>query len=733
MARKDIEAGRAYVSTYMKDSGLTKGLNAFKQQLGGLQKMVAAFSQGLQSMGASLTAIGTKAVAVGAAMGAAFVFPIKAAGDLMETTSKFEAVFGAAADATKGWADAYANAVGRSKSETMTGIATFGAFFSGLGKGQGEAAELGKEMTALAVDFASFHNLSDAEAMERFISALSGSGEVLSMFGVNIMQAALDLKLVEMGFNKSTQGATEMQKVMARMAIIKESMGRQGALGDAIRTSGSFSNQMKALKGTIQNTAEAIGGALLPVVTPLVTRTAEIVKQFAEWARNNQGLFISVAKLAVVLTAGGAAMVGIGATLAAVGTAISGFATAATLAATAFTSLLSPIGLVTAGVIAGVVAWAKFTSSGQRAVAAVMTALAPLGDFVGKVFGGISDAFKAGDLTLAVNVGMAGVIAAFETGKLTVMRVWLGMYDRLATGWEKVSLILQTGLAFVGSFASTIWLQFLGAFESTMADAENAWAAFEAAGVSVFQTLTKWIRFYLSQYETMFKGISAIVTAASKLDPSKAAGAAEFANEVNKKRTGLDVMEAFRQAEFDAGMVADRIKMKQSFDQYGRDAEREASLADQEQAVSEANQQLADMTKAAKDAFEKSLKNTAGAGGKGGPAMPSAIGAGAGDTVGDLDAIKATDPAALGWAAKASGAAATVGSNLTATPAAIASVATYSASAVNALANGGGSMGSSDQQKMNRHLQKIVDNGGDHVDLLRALVDQANKFDFAMR
>jgi hypothetical protein len=397
------------------------------------------------------------------AITASFAYPIKAAGDLMETTSKFEAVFGDSADSVKAWADDYASAVGRSKSETMTALATFQAFFSGLGMGGDEATELSKKMASLGVDFASFHNLQDPEAMQRFISALSGSGEVLDMFGINIKQAALDQKLLAMGFPSVAKGATEVQKVMARMSIIEESMGRQGAVGDAIKTAGSFSNQLKALKASVQNTAESIGMALLPVVTPMLTKLAEVTKVIANLAQKNAALIPTIAGVIAGIAVAGAGVAAFGAALYAAGTVV-GF-------------LLTPLGAVvgvvvalSAGLAIGVTAWVKYTESGQAALQGLIDFAAPIIDTLKTSLAGIWDALKAGDLALAGKIAMKGFQLAVLQGVSAISSLLGGEGgDTFATLGHKL---------FSGDFA--------GAFQTALKQMTKWAADFSEGLVAIF-------------------------------------------------------------------------------------------------------------------------------------------------------------------------------------------------------------------------------------------------------
>lgn len=482
--RSDIRAGRAFVELYVKNSGLVKGLASAK-------RMFSSFAGGITALGQGMMRVGVLAIQAGAVIGSAFLYPIKAAGDLMETTSKFEAVFGESAAKIKEWGDEYAKQVGRSQSDTMAALSTFQAFFSGLGVGGEEAAEFSKQLTSLSVDFASFHNLSDAEAMQRFISALSGSGEVLSMFGVNIMQAALDQKLLQMGFKKSTSGATELQKVMARMAIIKESMGRQGAVGDAIKTAGSFSNQMKKLSGEIQNTAEAIGGALLPIVTPLVTKLASGASKVAEWAKDNHALIVSIAKVAAGLVAAGAALVAVGAGLVTVGT---------------LASSLMAVGGAVATVVSGLAAMAPLfvaLGAGVVAIASIAGTLYQLGiqvKFTGEMFGWLGEQFTR--LKEASVAWLKPLLSDFQTTWSAITAAIAGgnLEAAAEVAWAGMSLVWQRGVNQVNK----LWTDAKWFFVQTWTEAQSIvsksfvsmWASIQRSAVELISFLkTSWANY----------------------------------------------------------------------------------------------------------------------------------------------------------------------------------------------------------------------------------------------
>jgi hypothetical protein len=262
---------------------MASGITSAKKEFDDLGKKSLDVTRNI----ASGFATATKAVvAIGASIVGATAYFVKAAMDAAEMESRFDALFKSSSDDVRAWSETLADAVNRSGQDIRNTASDFEGFFVGLGYSTEEAAKFSKQLTELSVDFASFNNLADSEASGRFISALSGSGEVLDRFGINIKSAALEQKLFEMGINKTTAQASEQEKAIARLAIITESMGAQGAVGDAVRTSGSLSNQWRGLTAALQDGRREIGAAImdsggLADITGKVT--AKVREAIGEW------------------------------------------------------------------------------------------------------------------------------------------------------------------------------------------------------------------------------------------------------------------------------------------------------------------------------------------------------------------------------------------------------------------------------------------------------------------
>lgn len=392
---RGIRAGKAFVELFADDSHLVRGLRSAQRKL--------------RSFGVSITSMGMRLAGVGATIAGSFIPAITAASRKQETLNKFAAVFGEHYEVANKFAEELAVTIGRSATEVKDSMAAFQGFFTGLGAGGGQALSLSQRMQQLALDFASFHNLSDDEAMQRFISALSGSSEVLDKFGVNIKAAALDEKLQSM-FGVGMSQATEFQKVMARMAIIEEVMGKQGAIGDAEKTAGSFANQLKRLRAGIIEFGEAVGGAVLPVLTKIISVFNGVLPSVISFVKQNAGAVVSVLAVAAALTTAGASAI-------VFGVALSGIAVIVGAIATVTSFLLSNVGMLVAGV-AALTMWAITSTEALRYLADFFK---PLADRVQSTLAVIVDAIRNGNVAGAVAVLWAAIRLEWEKGHLWLL------------------------------------------------------------------------------------------------------------------------------------------------------------------------------------------------------------------------------------------------------------------------------------------------------------------------
>lgn len=217
-----------------------------------------------KGMGPILLAAGAALAVVTVALGKSIVM----AGNAEETWSKFNAVFKENAADTAVWVDSFSSAVQRSRTDVADWAASLQDTFVPMGFARDQATELSKELVTLAVDLASFNNKADDEVIRDFQSAMVGNTETLRKYGVVITQVTLDQELLTMGIEGGVKVATEQEKVQARLAILTRST--TDAQGDAIKTAGSFNNQVKGLNAAFDDLTITLGQKFLPAATDTV-------------------------------------------------------------------------------------------------------------------------------------------------------------------------------------------------------------------------------------------------------------------------------------------------------------------------------------------------------------------------------------------------------------------------------------------------------------------------------
>jgi len=311
----------------------------------GMQGITATIQKHQKAIGIGMVAAGGTILAVGG-------MAIKTASDIEEMTAKFDVVFGNTAEGVKEWAKTTSEAMGRSRYAMMEMAASVQDTFVPMGFAREEAAKMSKRLTELAIDVGSFNNKLDVDVMRDFQSALVGQTETVRKYGIVITAAGIEQEILNQGWVESKSDITEAMKIQARMNMILA--GTTDAQGDAIRTSGSFANQMKRLKAQVEVVSATIGENLLPIITSAVGAITGIVEKISAWAAKHPGLtkviIIGTAALGLLLVAFGSLLL-----------LMPGLIASLPILGLAFHAALGPIGLitlaVTALIAAGIALW----------------------------------------------------------------------------------------------------------------------------------------------------------------------------------------------------------------------------------------------------------------------------------------------------------------------------------------------------------------------------------------
>lgn len=237
----------------------------------------------------TLSTLGTAALGggvIGAGLSAlsdVFTSPITAASDLAESLNKTNVVFGAMADGVHDFALTAAQDLGLSRQQAEEAAGTFGNLFTSMGLGQGEAAGLSTKILTLGADLASFNNIRPEDALEKLRSGLVGEAEPLRALGINLNEAAVKARAMQLGLVDASGQVTEAGKVQARYSLILEQT--KNAQGDFARTSDGMANAIRIIQASFKDIQAVIGDEILPVLAPLVSAFAKALPDALAAAR----------------------------------------------------------------------------------------------------------------------------------------------------------------------------------------------------------------------------------------------------------------------------------------------------------------------------------------------------------------------------------------------------------------------------------------------------------------
>jgi len=331
-----------------------------------------------KAIGSKLEGIGKSMMKTGAVMSAAVTGPLVALGmktmdaasDLEESMNKVGVVFGNAAGRVLEFGSTAATALGMSKQQALEAAGTFGNLMTAMGLSRVEAAVLSEDMIGLAADLASFNNIDPTEALEKLRAGLVGEAEPLRSLGVNMSEAAVKAKAVEMGLAKAGETLTDSEKLFARYTIIMEQTSN--AQGDFARTSDGLANSQRIMKAQIADLAATMGTQLLPYGLKIVQFVSDLVGKFQGLSPETQKIITIVGALAAAI---GPVILVAGSLTTAIGGIVSAASALGPILAGVAAVITGPVGLAIAAIVAAVIAFKLAWDSNFLGIRDTLTAV----------------------------------------------------------------------------------------------------------------------------------------------------------------------------------------------------------------------------------------------------------------------------------------------------------------------------------------------------------------------
>lgn len=295
---------------------LQADVNDLKVGLAQAESALKGVDDSVRTASTGMTSFISKMKQVGATMGVAFAGQqivqfgrdsIMAASNFNEAFSKVSVVFGQNAKEIQKWANTSADSFGMSSRHALDAAGTFGNLFTAFGLGAEDTKKFSTSLTELAVDMASFNDMSVDDALTALRSGLSGETEPMKKFGSVLSETRLKTEALSLGLIKNTKEALDpAAKAQAAYSLImKDTIVQQG---DYQRTADGTANTMRRVAEKTDDAMVAFGQGLLPIMNVLLKIMEKgILPAFntlAKFLKDNQA---AVVAFGAVLTAGAAA------------------------------------------------------------------------------------------------------------------------------------------------------------------------------------------------------------------------------------------------------------------------------------------------------------------------------------------------------------------------------------------------------------------------------------------
>jgi hypothetical protein len=191
------------------------------------------------------------------------------AADVQKQIEGVRDTFGSFSEELLHFNDGLAGTFGVSARVADQASATFGRLFSGLGIGQGAAAQMTEGFEQLAGSLASIRNVDPRQFFDAIPSAVSGNIRVLRQFGVITDSASIKIAAFKLGLTDTiTQALTPAQRAIAVYSIATAQLPQ--LLERARRGSHDLADQIQVLRATFDNLKDAAGARLIPVAVDVV-------------------------------------------------------------------------------------------------------------------------------------------------------------------------------------------------------------------------------------------------------------------------------------------------------------------------------------------------------------------------------------------------------------------------------------------------------------------------------
>lgn len=282
---------------------------------------------------------------------------------------------------------------------------------------------------------------------------------------IGVTMADLEGKTPDEQFKTIATGIDQIQDPSRKAAIALEIFGRAGrellpmlegggdginALqkqarqlgltisGQSATSAANLTDGLNELWRVIKNGVFQIGASLAPTLIDAAKRLTKFTIGVVEFIKNNRALIVSILGVGVGLVTVGGIIGGAGLAAAALAGTISAAITVFGALGSALSLVVSPIGLVVAGIGGATFAFLRFTDTGRQVVDWFKNRFASLKSIFTNTVAGMRDALQSGRLGLAAKIAFTALKLSIVTIMDSVLTLFGSSIDEIMTVLAKL-------------------------------------------------------------------------------------------------------------------------------------------------------------------------------------------------------------------------------------------------------------------------------------------------------
>lgn len=198
---------------------------------------------------------------------------------------------------------------------------------------------------------------------------------------------------------------------------------------DQASAAAKFTDAWNRIKRQFQQIVVTIGSAVAPMLLELFSNVKGFLRGVIDWVRQNEALVQTLALVGGGLVIAGTAIIGLAVALKVLAIGMGLVLGLFALIKGAIVLLVSPVGLVVAG-LTGLAAWfLKSTEAGQKMLGVLSSGFASIKADALEAFGGIKDALAVGNMGLAMEILVAFLKLQWKKFVVYLTTNWAGFVD----------------------------------------------------------------------------------------------------------------------------------------------------------------------------------------------------------------------------------------------------------------------------------------------------------------